>query len=161
METKDGLILGRLSSLLELLRAWFPWIPPAAGPAKPIHGVMEMVQAEPSCGGIPSPLTRCKCIFGTFLHKKAGKVVPHPFPHWDMWENSLPYPLPGFHEVCGNFRSLQPHSLSSILLKFSDWHRNYKGGTDRTAGRETQSLGAFNSLETNLKGKNQTGFMSL
>lgn len=85
--------------------------------------------------------------------KKAGKVVPHPFCHWDISENSLPHPFPCFHEVCGNFTPPQSHSLSSIWLKFPDWHRNYKGGTDRLTGREGQSLWAFNSLETIWKGK--------
>lgn len=74
--------------------------------------------------------------------KKAGNAMPCPFHLWDWSENSLLYPFPCFHEVCGNFTSLQPHSLSSIWLKFPDWHRNYKGG------REAQSLGAFHSLET-------------
>lgn len=85
--------------------------------------------------------------------KKAGKVVPCPFHHWDRSENSLLYPFPCFHEVCGNFTSLQPHSLSSIWLRFPDWHRNCKGGRDRATGREAQSLGAFHSLETIWKGK--------
>lgn len=62
--------------------------------------------------------------------------MPFSFRHWDMSENSLPYPFPCFHEVCGNFTSLQPRSLSSIWLKFPGWNKNYQGGTDRQGSSE-------------------------
>lgn len=81
---------GEIPVFVELFRACFPWIPPAPGPAKPFHGIMERVQAGQSRNLSEQIHVVGKCL-RIPLEPSAFRdtELPHHTPAWSFGEAPL------------------------------------------------------------------------